>query len=290
MNSAKNPPRLLFGMFVMLQAFALWPAWAEEGPTTRKNDEDSTAATSQPAGKDSAEDTAEPAAQIPADEDAMELATKVFEAHGGKAFDEVAELRFRFVVERDGKRAFEAMHRWDLRNSRDRVTWTDRDGRKLDAVVDLRDRSAPKGTIDGKSASAGGLEELAQNGYARWVNDSYWLIMPLKLSDPGVSLKRGQPRKHDGKTYEILELSFQQVGLTPGDRYSIFIDPQTHLVTRWEMRLEGREDQPRQVSWENHHKVGPLTLALDHVSDGSNVRFEDVEALKEVRAEDFELD
>src|SRR4029434_5552416 len=64
--------------------------------------------------------------------------------------------------------------------------------------------------------AADSLKSLLDDGYAIWVNDSYWLVMPYKLLDPGVTLRdKGPGELPDGRPAHVLELTFDHVGLTP---------------------------------------------------------------------------
>jgi hypothetical protein len=229
------------------------------------------------------------AAPVEAETPARVLARRVSEAAGLARFGEVAALRFTFVVERDGQRAFVASHAWDVRAGRDRVRWTE-DGHAWDVVVDLHARTAT-GTVDGAPIADADTTAAAEKAHERWVNDSYWLVLPLKLLDPGVNLALDAPRVIDGRPHEVLALSFAGVGLTPGDRYWLIVDPQTQRIVRWEMVLEGQQPPPRGTSFVDYAPVGPLTLALDHVNDDGtrHIRFEDVAALERVDEADFAL-
>jgi hypothetical protein len=228
-------------------------------------------------------------ATVEAETPARALARRVAEAAGIAQFGEVAALRFTFVVARNGERAFVAAHAWDVRAGRDRVRWTE-DGHAWDVVVDLHARTAT-GTVDGAPIADADTAAAAEKAHERWVNDSYWLILPLKLLDPGVNLALEAPRELDGRPHEVLALSFAGVGLTPGDRYWLIVDPQTHRIVRWEMVLEGQQPPPRGTSFVDYASVGPLTLALDHVNDDGtrHIRFEDVAALTRVDESDFAL-
>jgi hypothetical protein len=203
------------------------------------------------------------------------LARAVFDAAGGAHLAEVGCLRFHFVVVRDGAVAADIAHAWDLRAARDHVTWTE-DGHAVDLVEDLAARTTLSATVDGATATRFGEEELASVGYERWVNDTYWLLVPLKVLDPGVHVAREPDR--DGK--EVLHLSFEHVGLTPGDQYWLLVDPASHHVTGWEMQLEGEQPPPRAMSFDAHTQVGPLVLALSHANhEGTRVvRLDDVHA------------
>jgi len=124
----------------------------------------------------------------------------------------------------------DAFHRWDPRGARDYVTWTE-DGHAYDVIVDLRARTAT-GTLDGAALTGPASQEAGAKAYERWVNDAYWLLLPLKLLDPGVTVTLEPAREHAGKQLEVLALQFAQVGLTPGDRYWLYVDPQTARIER----------------------------------------------------------
>jgi len=220
--------------------------------------------------------------QAPADENevtspeemARGVATRVTRAVGDPS--RVYALAFRFVVMQNGERAFEAMHHWDRLRERDLVEWTGRDGKARRAVVDLRTHRAC-GTIDGVVAADTDLDALSEQAYQRFINDSYWFVMPLKLEDPGVHLVREAPRERDGTRYSILHMTFAHVGLTPGDQYWLFINPTSQRIDRWEMKLEGQEGPPTGTSFTDYRDVAGLMLAHDHVSDDGtrHVLFED---------------
>ena len=210
----------------------------------------------------SPEAAADPGPDSPADV----LAHEVWRAAGGAHLDEVGQIDFVFVVEDAGSIVFEAAHRWDRRSGRDRVSWTDGEGVLRDAVVDLGSKRAC-GHVDGVAAEGEGADALAEAAYARWVNDAYWLMVPLKVRDAGVRRRLGGG---EGDTRR-LELTFEDVGLTPGDRYVLDVDPEGR-VTRWEMTLQGSEPPPKGVTFGGHTAVGPLTLPLEHSVEGGERR------------------
>ena len=100
-----------------------------------------------------------------AENDAASLAEAVWKASGGENWPQVKTIDFTFVVEKDGKTLAKAEHHWDVAAQTDRVKW-----KGQDVTVNLAD----PGTSDDAKAA-----------YARWVNDSYWLLAPLKLKDKG---------------------------------------------------------------------------------------------------------
>lgn len=207
------------------------------------------------------------------------LAKTVFEASGGAAMEQVAGLQFAFVVQQGPDRVFSARHDWDLTSQRDRVSWADRHGKSFEVLVDLTTRTALEAKVAGQPAEVGQLEELGAQAYQRWVNDSYWLMMPLKLQDPGVVLEKHAAQEIEGKTFHVLAARYESVGLTPGDRYEILVDD-SGRVQAWDMRLEASTSgEAVRVFWGDWRPVGPLTLAHERVwAEGERrIVFEDVQ-------------
>lgn len=195
-----------------------------------------------------------------ADETADRLVREVMDAHGFKAFQGVRKLEFSFVVEEPGKPAplLEARHVWDLANQKATVTW-----RGKTVTVSLQDPTT-YAEGDGKAA------------YARWVNDTYWLLAPFKLRDPGLTVTAGGRKTVDGTEYETLELSYQGVGLTPGDKYTWYIDPKSKLLVRWDYRpnAEKTVSSPRT----DFVTVGGMKFSTRHPFTDKVIVFRDVKA------------
>jgi hypothetical protein len=190
------------------------------------------------------------------DAHAQQLARDLWKASGGENWSKITRLQFTFVVEQDGKELARAEHDWDVKKGTDHVKWKGKE-----ATVTLAN---PPQDDNGKAA------------YARWVNDSYWLLAPLKVLDPGVKLAHEGSKDLDGTACEMLRLTFEQVGLTPGDQYVLYIDPQTKLMRAWDYVPE-----PGKVmhgTWEKYEDFAGLKLATEHNFGGRIIRFVDVKA------------
>jgi len=195
------------------------------------------------------------AAPATGDDAAMKLAHDVMKATGGDNWSKVKRIEFTFnVVDKDGKPAMAAKHDWDVRAGTDTVTWKDKT-----VTVKLMDKND-----DGDAKAA----------YQRWVNDSYWLLMPLKLLDGGVKLAHGGTQEVEGQKYEVLNMSFEGVGLTPGDKYNLYIDPQEKLVRRWDYMPSA--EKKTSGTWDGYEQFGPLKLATKHQFGERQINFSDV--------------
>ncbi|MBA2434111.1 MAG: hypothetical protein H0V54_03315 [Chthoniobacterales bacterium] len=180
--------------------------------------------------------------RIAAAEDGAQLADAVWKASGGENWSKVKAIDFTFAVEKEGKTLVSAEHHWDVTAQTDHVKWKGKD-----VTVNLADPAS---------------DEDAKAAYARWVNDSYWLLAPLKFKERGVQFTAEGRKTVDGAEREVLLLTFDKVGLTPKDQYRLYIDPATKLLASWDYMPE--PGQTKHGTWENYQKSGGLTLATEH--------------------------
>lgn len=175
-----------------------------------------------------------------------QLAKEVWQACGGENWANVKAIDFTFAVEKGGKVVSQAEHHWDVAAQTDHVRWKDKD-----VTVDL---AQPAQNDEGKAA------------FARWVNDSYWLLCPLKLRDHGVKVTAEGTKEMDGARRQVLRLSFGGVGLTPTDQYRLYIDPATKRVMSWD--YIPKTGEPMHGTWQDYTTSGGLTLATNHTVPG----------------------
>jgi hypothetical protein len=173
---------------------------------------------------------------------ADELATAVMKASGGDVWPKVTRVKFTFAAG-NGSRS----HDWDVKNHTDTVT--DK-GKSMTA------------NTNGKNPDA-----EAKKAFAYWTNDTYWLMAPLKVMDPGVTRTVKPDETIDGKAYHVLHLSFGKVGMTPSDQYNLFIDPETNLVRHWDY-IPAKGTQ-RRFSWDEYKDFNGIKLSTEHKVNGA---------------------
>lgn len=113
------------------------------------------------------------------------------------------------------------------------------------------------------------LDEFLKTGKSIWINDAYWLAMPFKLKDSGVTLKYLPKTALDAKTEsemesdsEKLELTFNDVGDTPQNKYHIYIDNKTKLVNQWSFYANYNDSIPRFTTpWDDYQQYGNILLS-----------------------------
>jgi hypothetical protein len=109
------------------------------------------------------------------------------------------------------------------------------------------------------------LEEALDSAEGRWINDSYWVFMPYKLQDPGVTLKYlGKGTTEAGAEADVLELTFDRVGRTPENKYEVFVDAESRLVTQWNYYPKASDPEPRfKLPWLDWTRKGQILLSAN---------------------------
>lgn len=186
---------------------------------------------------------------------AMEIADQVMEAMGGRrAWDQTRVIAWNF-------------------SGRRHLIWDKKTG---DVRIDVPQDTAVyminihKGTV---RAMVGGqeitdpdsLKVLYKKGEGMWINDSYWLVMPFKLKDSGVTLKYlGEDTTQNGVRSDLLQLTFHNVGNTPDNMYKVWVDQSDHLVRQWAFYARYDQENPPAVwPWDNYQTYGQIKLSAD---------------------------
>jgi hypothetical protein len=197
---------------------------------------------------------------------AAAVADAVMKAGGGDAGGAASKyLRFTFAVEKDGAIRSSRTHYWDRVTNRHHLEWTTKDGKSLVCVeyLDTREGVCTAGDQPLFDADA---KPYLESAYEMWINDTYWLLMPYKMKDPGVHLKYDGEAKESGKVYDKVLLTFDDVGITPRDRYWAYVDRQTHRMDKWAFVLQNEKgepgtDPPSVWTWSGWSKFGGMMLS-----------------------------
>jgi hypothetical protein len=173
-------------------------------------------------------------------------------------------VRFDFGFEREGRLVTRA-HTWDKWTGRYRLEGQNQQGDPFVVLMNVNTKVG-QAWVNGQRAAADEEKKLVERAYGTWINDTYWLLMPYKLRDPGVLLTWDGEVKEGGATYDKLALAFDNVGLTPKDRYWVWVNRDTHLVDRWDFVLKGEEVPPTTFLWKDWRTVGQVKLAAERVN------------------------
>lgn len=186
--------------------------------------------------------------------EAMAIADRVMESMGGRqAWDQTRFLAWDFF----GARKLI----WDKHEGRVRIDFPD--GSVY--LVNINDQTGKVLQQGEEITQVDSLAKYLERAKSIWINDSYWLVMPFKLKDSGVTLKylRMEPTL-DSVMSHVLELTFSGVGVTPQNKYLVYVDTSTHLVNQWAYFREANQDSANfMLPWGNYSKYGSILLSDD---------------------------
>lgn len=189
------------------------------------------------------------------DSRAIELADKVMEAMGGRsAYDSTRYIKWNFFNSR--------RHVWD-KTTGDLVIEGIRDSFLVNMNINSMTGDANyHGVQLSKSDS---LDKYIQKGKEMWINDAYWLVMPFKLKDSGVSLKYvGNDTLIGGRDAEVLSLTFDNVGVTPDNMYHVYVDKEDNLIKQWSFYTSSSDSTARFTTpWIDYKPHGSILLSGD---------------------------
>ena len=182
----------------------------------------------------------------------------IAESYGLQYFGEVEKIQYTFNV-KIGEKQIKRFWIWEPHF--DRVTFKGMDYQEAITY----DRSEMVSTESNK------LKKID----AWFINDNYWLLFPYHVAwDTNANVedigRQGLPMG-DGKARCVVVTYPAAGGYTPGDVYDLYLDDQYRL-TQWVYRHGGSEKPTRISTWDDHRKVGPLTISLNHQGEDQNFR------------------
>ena len=235
-------------------------------------------ACSAPAEKEASqpENPAAPGFNSASDAKAIEIADQVMVAMGGrKNWDDTRYLFWNFF----GARTL----LWDKQTGDVRIEIPSQD---MKVLVNEK-------TMEGKLWMAGeeishpdSLATYLEQGKRIWINDSYWLVMPFKLKDSGVTLSYEGPGKTEtGEACEVIRLTFEGVGVTPQNAYNVWVSTTDNLVKQWAWYADAADSAARfTLPWDDYQQMGNIMLS----GERGNRDLTDIKVLTEVPEGIFE--
>ena len=216
---------------------------------------------------------------------AVKIAESMMKAMGGQdAWKTARYLRFDFKVTDGGNVRVDRSHMLDRSTGKYRLQGKTKEGKTSVVLMNMADKTG-SAFVDGKKLEGSEAKKAIDDAYGAYINDYYWLAMPWKWMDTGVNLKYLGKRKAGSEDCDVVQLTFGQVGLTPGDRYQAFVSPQSNLMTHWEYTLQS--GNKGSWDWEYTTTKG-IMLAKNHTNEkGTSINMGDPKFLDSVDAAVF---
>lgn len=155
---------------------------------------------------------------------------------------------------------------WDKKKDRVRIELVND---SITYIVSLQDVEG-KVSIKGQSITdKDSLIKMLNHAKNIWAHDSYWLVMPFRLKDNGVTLKYlGEDSLQNGDRCNVLQL----IDSSRQNKYHLYVDLSDNLVKQWEFYESLDQDSANFVRpWDNYKKYGKILLSAER-SDGVGPR------------------
>jgi hypothetical protein len=190
------------------------------------------------------------------DPEARAIAEGAIAAMGGQAaWDNTRLVGWKFFGGRQ--------HYWDKFSGDIRIEVPASD--RGPAMLVLMNLNSREGRVwsDGAELEGSALAEGLERGWRMWVNDAYWMFMPYKLLDPGVNLEYvGEDIMEDDREADVLQMTFESVGVTPQNRYLVYVAKDSGLVEQWSYFPERAATEPGfTMPWAGWEWFGDIMLA-----------------------------
>jgi hypothetical protein len=219
---------------------------------------------------------------------AVKVARAVMKSLGGReGWDALPGLSWTFEVSVHDTIRSSRKHAWNKLTGEHRVEGTLRDGSPFVIVHVLGDSTKGAAWVNKNPLEGDSLAHMIKRAQAMWVNDSYWFLMPYKMLDPGVTLQWKGELKDSTGAYDRIGLSFHNVGLTPGDRYEVFVHRGTNRVERWEYQLQGTQPPPQKATWEGWQQHDGLWFPTEHRAGAAIIFTHDVHTMRSFPPSEF---
>ncbi len=190
------------------------------------------------------------------DRSAIEIADKVMKAMGGrKNWDDTRYFTWNFF-------GFRTLW-WDKKKGNVRIQLHNEDSTII--LVNIFDNTGKVMLNGAETNQQDSLAKYLKKGKDIWINDSYWLFMPFKLKDSGVTLRYiGEDTTQLGVTSDLLSLTFENIGNTPQNKYHVWVDRSDNLIKQWSYYQKSHMETPNFITpWEGYEKYHSIFLAGD---------------------------
>ena len=190
------------------------------------------------------------------------LAQKVLKAIKHEAYKKTRYIDWSFATRRT--------YQWDKEQHRVEVLWND-------AKVLLYPNDLEKSRAYLKGKEIENNSSLVKRAQDLFNNDSFWLVAPHKLFEPGICRSIVTI---DGK--EALKVHYTIGGTTPGDSYIWMLDDQ-YMPTSYKMYVPSMNIKGAEATWENWIETASGTmLPKSHtLSSGNQLSMGDVKGYNE---------
>jgi hypothetical protein len=219
------------------------------------------------------------------------IAMNVRQAVGGpRAWASLRYLRFDFGVDDGERHSVYRKHLWDRTSGKYRIEWTGGEDSSWVVLMNVRTRDG-FAYLNGGEVSGADKDSLVQRAFRSYVNDTYWLLAPVKLLDPGVE-RIYLPGWSDEET-DVITAMYRSPNLAPDDQFWFWIDRNSSKLVRWAYVRNGEPDAgPIVYEWGDYEsfptEAGTLKFIPRKSGPGADLLTDNISIPASIREDAFE--
>jgi len=218
---------------------------------------------------------------------ADELARRVADVAVGTAWEKARYFEFNFAVEHGNEQTTGFPERWDRVSGNYRVSGRDPKGNDFLVIMNVNTKKG-RAWLNGEEVHDSRLGDTLAIGYRRFANDTYWLLMPLKMTEAGVKREAlGERTDSCGRTWDVVKVTMEG-----GDVAWGWINRDSGLVEEWDMHLQSApaDEPPVQVMFHDYGRYAGLLISTRREVRNKNqvVRLDNLKVSSEVPKGAFE--
>jgi hypothetical protein len=148
-------------------------------------------------------------------------------------------------------------------NDKVRIEYTGDNDTKI--IHDLRSGATQVYRWGQEWTEADTIKKYKEQAYKTWINDSYWLCMPFKMLDGGVHVRyKGDDTTATGIPSNVITMTFDSVGVTPKNKYEVWVGQYSHLVTQWAFYANASDTVAAMITpWDGYTLHNGVFLSTD---------------------------
>lgn len=175
------------------------------------------------------------------------LAQKMLEALNHKSYDSIKVLQWEYVRGH--------AYVWNKSENIVEVKWDD-----VEVVLNTQDLSG-KVIKNGEPLWDEEKEDYLKKAWKFFTNDSFWLVAPFKVNDPGTS--RSIVEIEDSDKHGLM-VTYSSGGVTPGDSYLWILD-ENYRPIAWKMWVDIIPVGGLKVEWTEWKSYKGALFATNHI-------------------------
>jgi hypothetical protein len=191
-------------------------------------------------------------------------AEQIAEAYGLQSFGQIEAIRYTWNGQLPGVNLSRSWV-WEPKTGQVSYEGKDKDGKPV-KVTYLRSQlnSQPANVKDDIDAA--------------FVNDNYWLLLPLHTywDNSATVINQGKKQLPTGSgSADLVSVKYPvEGGYTPGDTWDLYVDADHRIQQMIYHRGGPKKPSVVIATWEGYKKAGPLLISTDHqgTADGNPVR------------------